>query len=140
MPQQPQHMSALDRANAVRIAGAELKREVRTGRVTIAAALLDERAGSLPVIDLLVCQHRWGRVRALKLLAAERIPETKRIRDLTDRQRRVIGAGLARTSLPIVALPGDQLILSVPHPASGVPQEGHAASSTAPPASGGARH
>lgn len=98
--QVPQHLAALARAQAKRLASADLKREVRDGTTSIADALYDTRAGCIPVADLLMSRHRWGRTRVRKFLAnlpfvsgdsQLRIAENKRVDTLSARQR----AGLA---------------------------------------------
>lgn len=86
----PQHLEALDRANEKRLAGAALKRRLKSGEVTIAEALNDPAAGHLRVEDLLRAMNRWGRVRAQALLAEEHVSVTKRVDALTDRQRAAI--------------------------------------------------
>jgi hypothetical protein len=48
----------------------------------------------MAVMDLLMSQHRWGRTRCRKFLAAVPIPETKALGALTDRQRRALAAML----------------------------------------------
>lgn len=84
-------LRALRRANEIRLAGTALKREVKAGRMSLASALADDRAQSLTVFDLLMAQPRWGRKRTLKVLVPNLISEGKRVRDLTDRQKRVLG-------------------------------------------------
>lgn len=86
----PQPLRALQHANTVRLAGLAVKRDVKTGALSLAQALADERAGSLTVMDLLVAQPRWGVSRASLVLQCLRISEIRRVRELTDRQRRVI--------------------------------------------------
>lgn len=87
---EPQHMVALRRANEIRLAGCVLKREIAAGDLTAVEALDDPRAAPLPIFDVFMAQRRWGRDRTLKLFARLVLPESKRVRDLTDRQRRVI--------------------------------------------------
>lgn len=91
-----QPREALRRAQHVRLAGVAVKHEIKRG-LPIAAAITDERAGVLTVLELLMAQPRWGRDRATRLLAAmaaadpaDRIGELKRIRELTERQREVL--------------------------------------------------
>lgn len=86
----PQHLDALDRANEKRLAGAALKRALKAGEITIGEALNDPAAGHLEVEVLLRAMTRWGRVRAQAVLAAEAVSVTKRVEDLTDRQRAAI--------------------------------------------------
>ena len=88
-PARPQHMRALERANEVRLARAELKRRVAFGKMDAAEVILDcpWEAQSMAVGDLLMSQRRWGRTRCRKLLAEIPMSETKTLGSMTDRQR-----------------------------------------------------
>lgn len=77
----------LARGNRVRLAAAEVKRDIRAGRVSLGVALWDERADCVEVHDLLIAQRYWGSHRAATLLARVPIFDARRVRDLTDRQR-----------------------------------------------------
>ena len=92
----PQHMRALQRANEVRLARAELKRRVMDGETTAAAVILASpwEAESMAVAELLMAQHRWGRTRARRFLAGVPMTETKTIGSMTERQRRTLAAML----------------------------------------------
>ena len=92
----PQRMQALERANAVRLKRAELKRQIADGQVSAADVILDLpwEAASWPVGELLTSQRRWGSIRAHKLLAGLHISETRPAGALTERQRRVLAAQL----------------------------------------------
>jgi hypothetical protein len=96
-PEGPQHLQALQRANAVRLARAELKRRVADGDITAADVILCSpwEAESMTVSDLLTSQRRWGSTRCRKLLQYLSIPENKTIGSMTDRQRRVLAALLS---------------------------------------------
>ena len=85
----PQHMRALEQANRVRLARAELKRQVAQGELTAAEVVLTcpWEADSMSIADLLMSQHRWGRTRCHRFLGSMRISETKTIGSLTERQR-----------------------------------------------------
>ena len=85
----PQHMRALERANRVRLARAELKRQVADGEVTAAEVVVacPWEAESMSIGDLLMSQHRWGRTRCHRFLSPLRMSETKQIGTLTQRQR-----------------------------------------------------
>jgi hypothetical protein len=95
----PQHLRALQRANEVRLARAELKRRVAEGELTVAEVVVDSpwEAESMAIADLLMSQRRWGRTRCRRLLAQVPLSETKTIGSLTDRQRRAV-AGLLETT------------------------------------------
>jgi hypothetical protein len=90
----PQYMRALERANKVRLARAELKRRIATGELDVAEVILDcpEEAQSMMVADLLISQYRWGESRCRKLLVQLRMPETKTLGSMTDRQRRTLAS------------------------------------------------
>ena len=92
----PQHMQALARANEVRLARAELKRQVADGELTVAEVLLDRpwQAESMAIADLLMSQHRWGRTRCRRFLGAIPMNETKTVGSMTDRQRHELAARL----------------------------------------------
>jgi hypothetical protein len=93
----PQHLQALQRANAVRLARAELKRRVADAEVSAAEVILRSpwEAESMTVSDLLTSQRRWGSTRCRKFLQCLSIPENKTIGSMTDRQRRVLAALLS---------------------------------------------
>lgn len=94
-----QHMKALKRANEIRSARAELKREVLAGELAVAEVIrpsnaIPSCAESMTVGELLQAQKRWGAVRARKFLARLDIRETRMLRDLTLRQRRNLAEAL----------------------------------------------
>jgi hypothetical protein len=92
----PQHMRALAQANRVRLARAELKRQVAEGETTVGEIVLacPWEAESMAIADLLLSQHRWGRTRCRRFLASIPMSETKTIGSMTDRQRRALAARL----------------------------------------------
>ena len=94
----PQHMRALDQANRVRLARAELKRQIADGDRTVADVVLDcpWEAESMTIADLLMSQHRWGRTRCRRFLASVPMTETKTIGSMTERQRTTLAAQLSR--------------------------------------------
>jgi hypothetical protein len=95
-----QHMRALAQANRVRLARAELKRQVTEGETSVAHVVLEcpWEAESMTISDLLMSQHRWGRTRCRRFLASIPMSETKTIGSMTDRQRRQLAAMLAGDS------------------------------------------
>src|SRR3954467_3371536 len=88
----PQHLRALQRANAVRLARADLKRRVAEGDVSAGEVILSSpwEAESMTVSDLLTSQKRWGSARCRKFLQCVPIPENKTIGSMTERQRRAL--------------------------------------------------
>jgi hypothetical protein len=96
-PAGPQHLRALERANEVRLARAELKRRVALGEADVAEVILEcpWEAESMAVGDLLMSQRRWGQTRCRKFLAQVPMSEKKTIGSMTDRQRRTLAAMLS---------------------------------------------
>jgi hypothetical protein len=95
-PAPPQYMRALERANKVRLARAELKRRVAMDDVDVAEVILEcpWEAESMAVADLLMSQRRWGQTRCRKFLAQIPMSEKKTVGSMTDRQRRTLAAML----------------------------------------------
>jgi hypothetical protein len=91
-PPGPQHMRALERANEVRLARAELKRRVAVGEVEVATVILEcpWEAQSMAVADLLMSQRRWGQTRCRKFLSQIPMSEKKTVGSMTERQRRTL--------------------------------------------------
>jgi hypothetical protein len=92
----PQHLQALQRANRVRLARADLKRRIADGEITAAEVILTSpwEASSMALGDVLMSQRRWGGTRCRKFLAMFRISETKTVGSLTERQRHALAAQL----------------------------------------------
>jgi hypothetical protein len=108
----PQYMRALERANEVRLARADLKRRVAEGELWAAEVILScpWEVESMTVADLLMSQRRWGHTRCRKFLAGIPMSETKTIGSMTERQRRTLAAMLnmtaagARQDRPVASL------------------------------------
>ena len=92
----PQHMQALARANRVRLARAELKRQVAEGELSVADVVTEcpWEAESMAIADLLMSQHRWGRTRCRRFLGAIFMSESKTVGSMTERQRHALAARL----------------------------------------------
>jgi hypothetical protein len=85
-----QQMKALEQANRVRFAAADLKREVREGRLLLGDALWDERANPIMLRDLLLVQVGQGPWAVDTFLNRVDVNGHRRVRDLTDRQKGVV--------------------------------------------------
>ena len=94
MSSAPQHLQALERANAVRLARAALKRGVAAGEICVADIILDApwEAESMTVADLLTSQRRWGHTRCRRFLQSIPLSETKTVGSMTERQRQAAAA------------------------------------------------
>ena len=108
-----QHLRALEQANRVRLARAQLKRKVANQEVRVEDVVLHcpWEAKSMSITELLMSQRRWGRTRCRRLLTSLSIPENKRLGTLTPRQRQAVAAMVLRPSsqgrqeLPVRPLP-----------------------------------
>jgi hypothetical protein len=96
----PQHMQALRRANAVRLARADLKRRVAEGEISVAEVIMTSpwEAESMTISDLLTSQRRWGHTRCRKFLQCVPMSENKTIGSMTERQRRALAQMLRSAS------------------------------------------
>ena len=110
----PQHMQALAQANRVRLARAELKRQVADGELSVADVVLEcpWEAESMAISDLLMSQHRWGRTRCRRFLGSVSMNETKTIGSMTDRQRRELAARLMGEPTEVDPFAGPRLAWS----------------------------
>ena len=96
----PQHMRALERANMVRLARAELKRAIARGDMDAAEVVREcpWETESMTIAELLTSQRRWGRTRARKFLLPLALNEHKQLGTLTARQRRMLAGELTNRS------------------------------------------
>lgn len=108
----PQHLQALERANAVRLARAALKRAVAAGEVSAADIILDApwETDSMTVSDLLTCQRRWGQTRCRRFLQTIPISESKTIGSMTERQRQAAAQQLAALAGSDDAARGQEMV------------------------------
>jgi S13-like H2TH domain len=84
-----QRMEALKRANDIRTARAKLKKDLKGGRASIQAILLDppEYVLTAKVFDMLLAVPKYGRVKTNRILNQCRISPSKTIGGLSQRQR-----------------------------------------------------
>jgi hypothetical protein len=82
-------MGALEKANAVRVARAQLKRELAAGRTQLAWVLSDPPAytRTATLRDLLLAVPKLGPTRVDRALARCRIASAKTVAGLSERQR-----------------------------------------------------
>ncbi|MGA2926859.1 MAG: integration host factor, actinobacterial type [Solirubrobacteraceae bacterium] len=84
-----QRMDALSRANEIRTLRAQLKRDLKSGRVSIGALLLDPPPclEAAKVFDMLLALPKIGTVKASKILNSCRVSPSKTFGGLNERQR-----------------------------------------------------
>jgi hypothetical protein len=93
-----QRMDALGKANDIRSKRARLKRDLKAGRQSINALLLDppDYVETAKVCDMLLAVPKYGRVKVNKILVHCRISPSKTIGGLSERQRKELGDLLPR--------------------------------------------
>jgi hypothetical protein len=91
-------MRALRRANEIRTARAQLKRDLKAGKVKVEQLLSDppEYVQSAKAFDMIIAVPKYGRVKANKILTQCRISPSKTIGGLSERQRGELVAYLRR--------------------------------------------
>ena len=90
--------TALRRANEVRIARSQLKKQLQAGTVRIEVVLASppEHVLRAKLLDLLVAAPRLGPVKAARLLHSVGISESKTVAGLSERQRALLVELLTR--------------------------------------------
>ena len=109
----PQHLRALQHANRVRLARAELKRRIAAQEISAAEVVVScpWEAASMELSDVLMAQRRWGRARCRRLLLSLGLPENKQVGTLTARQRHALaGLLMAKTSTTSARLREEALV------------------------------
>jgi hypothetical protein len=93
-----QRMRALRKANDIRTARAQLKRDLKAGKARIETLLLDppEYVLSAKAIDMILAVPKYGRVKANRILSHCRISPSKTIGGLSERQRAELVVQLRR--------------------------------------------
>ena len=93
-----QRMEALKRANQIRSARAQLKRDLKGGRRSIHDLLLEPPTyvETAKVADMLLAVPKYGRVKVNKVLQVCRISPSKTIGGLSQRQRAELVSMLRR--------------------------------------------
>ena len=93
-----QRMEALQRANDIRTRRAQLKRDLKGGRVSIHQLLLEPPTyvETAKVFDMMLAVPKYGRVKVNKVLTTCRISPSKTICGLSERQRNELVQSLRR--------------------------------------------
>ena len=93
-----QRMEALGRANDVRFARAQLKRDLKAGRKKIHNLLLEppEWLETMKLFDLVLACPKYGRVKVNKTLQLCKISPSKTVGGMSQRQRMEVVSRLKR--------------------------------------------
>ena len=104
-----QHLRALELANRVRLAQADIKRRVAEGELSAAEVVLScpWPAHSMKISTLLTAQKRWGRARCRRVLVSIGAAENKPVGALTERQRMALADALRSKSRSTGRTPDD---------------------------------
>src|SRR5262252_2569483 len=100
-----QRMEALKRANDIRVKRAKLKKDLKSGAVSIEQILAEppEYVSTAKVFDMLMAVPKFGRVKSLRMLNQCRISQSKTVGGLSDRQRQELLARIPRLRLAVSA-------------------------------------
>src|SRR6201985_1378012 len=92
----PLRLAALQLANDARSGRAELKRQIAAGAVRVCDVLVDPPRGAtgISVAALLLSQRGWGRIKTRRFLASNEVSETRKLGELSQRQRELLAAEL----------------------------------------------
>jgi hypothetical protein len=92
----PLRLAALQLANDARSRRAELKRQIATGAIRVSDVLVDPPpiAAGISVAALLVSQRGWGRIKSRRFLSSNDLSETRKVGELSQRQRELLAAEL----------------------------------------------
>ena len=84
-----QRMEALKRANDIRVKRAQLKKDLKAGKVQVEEILAapPEYVETAKVFDMLMAVPKFGRVKAARFLNQCRISQSKTVGGLSERQR-----------------------------------------------------
>ena len=103
MSPQAQHMAALELANEKRLARAQLRRDVYSGKTSLASVVRrppeclgppKQGRDSLTVVTMVAWQRRVGLARATKLLVGLGIKTSLTLHDLSDARREQLARAL----------------------------------------------
>lgn len=91
-----QRTAALKRANLIRVARADLKKNLKTGAANVIDVLRDppSELATMKVFDLIAALPKKGDVKAARLLNVNLISHRKTVGGLSDRQREALIAEL----------------------------------------------
>jgi transposase len=88
-----QRAAALEKAAEIRKARAELKEQLKQGKITLAAVLEradDEVVGKLKVSAVLQAMPGIGKIRAAQIMEKLKIADSRRLRGLGEQQRKAL--------------------------------------------------
>jgi hypothetical protein len=92
----PLRLAALQLANDARSGRAELKRQIAAGNVRLAEVLTEPppEATGISLAALLLSQRGWGRIKTRRFLSSNDLSETRKLGELSQRQRELLAAEL----------------------------------------------
>lgn len=90
-----QRADALIEANRIRTYRKHVKWDLKAGRKALTDLLDDPDCATMELFDALRAMPKLGRVKAMKVLTAMRVPVRKTLGTLTERQRELLLEALA---------------------------------------------
>lgn len=91
-------MDALEKGNGIRLKRAQLKRDLKAGKVSVIDLLIDppDYIKKMLVFDLMLACPKYGRVKVNHVLRMAHVSPTIRIGGMTKRQRHEIASMMRR--------------------------------------------
>lgn len=91
-------MEALGHANEIRNGRAQVKRDLKAGRVQVVNLLLEppEWMENMKIFDLILACPKYGKIKVDKLLRLSHVSPSKPIGDMSERQRMEVVSRLRR--------------------------------------------
>lgn len=103
MPEE-QHLTALEKANKIRLGRAEIKQNLQAGKENIRKLILEppEVIQTMTVYELLISQRQWARTRTLRAINKPwlNISENTTVGSLTERQKILLIDVIGKTGKP----------------------------------------
>lgn len=84
-----QFTKALDKANKVRLARADIRKKIRLGEISVIELIWEPPIdlANMALFEILMAQRRWGRKRVLTFLIQNNFSEYLGLQTMTDRQK-----------------------------------------------------
>lgn len=97
-----QRTTALDKANLVRMARADVKQRIARGEVNLVDLIWDkpEELRNMALFEIMMAQRKWGRLRVVKFLNNNGLSERLGLQTMTDRQRTVFDNAFTTLTWP----------------------------------------
>lgn len=97
-----QFTKALDKANKVRLARADIRKKIRLGEISVIELIWEPPIdlANMALFEILMAQRRWGRKRVLTFLIQNNFSEYLGLQTMTDRQKVIFDNAITKLTWP----------------------------------------